>query len=53
MIRVLFETKVQTEHKRFLAFEVKEYSSLDELQKEFQTAGLEQLFSEFVLGLVK
>lgn len=53
MIRVLFETKVQTEHKRFLAFEVKEYSSLDELQKEFETAGLEQLFSEFVLGLVK
>ncbi|XP_058515361.1 RWD domain-containing protein 3 isoform X2 [Ochotona princeps] len=53
MISVLFETKVQTEHKRFLAFEVKEYSALDELQKEFETAGLKQLFSEFVLGLVK
>ncbi|XP_025767973.1 RWD domain-containing protein 3 isoform X1 [Leopardus geoffroyi] len=53
MISVLFETKVQTEHKRFLAFEVKEYSSLDELQKEFETAGLKKLFSEFVLGLVK
>uniref|UniRef100_A0A8C3YG84 RWD domain-containing protein 3 n=1 Tax=Catagonus wagneri TaxID=51154 RepID=A0A8C3YG84_9CETA len=53
MISVLFETKVQAEHKRFLAFEVKEYSSLDELQKEFETAGLEKLFSEFVLGLVK
>ncbi|XP_023417081.1 RWD domain-containing protein 3 isoform X2 [Cavia porcellus] len=53
MISVLFETKVQTEHKRFLAFEVKEYSTLDELQKEFETAGLKKLFSEFVLGLVK
>ncbi|XP_039084344.1 RWD domain-containing protein 3 isoform X1 [Hyaena hyaena] len=53
MISVLFETKVQTEHKRFLAFEVKEYSSLDELQKEFETAGLKKLFSEFVIGLVK
>nr|XP_044605125.1 RWD domain-containing protein 3 isoform X2 [Equus asinus] len=51
MISVLVETKVQTEHKRFLAFEVKEYSSLDELQKEFETAGLKKLFSEFVLGL--
>ncbi|XP_037355621.1 RWD domain-containing protein 3 isoform X1 [Talpa occidentalis] len=53
MISVLFETKVQTEHKRFLAFEVKEYSSLDELQKEFETAGLKKLFTEFVFGLVK
>uniref|UniRef100_A0A452QFC7 RWD domain-containing protein 3 n=1 Tax=Ursus americanus TaxID=9643 RepID=A0A452QFC7_URSAM len=53
MISVLFETKVQREHKRFLAFEVKEYSSLDELQKEFETAGLEKLFSEFVLGLLR
>ncbi|XP_076976294.1 RWD domain-containing protein 3 isoform X2 [Tamandua tetradactyla] len=53
MISVLFETKVQTEHKRFLAFEVKEYSSLDELQKEFESAGLTEIFSEFVLGLVK
>ncbi|XP_053447009.1 RWD domain-containing protein 3 isoform X2 [Nycticebus coucang] len=53
MISVLFETEVQTEHKRFLAFEVKEYSALDELQKEFETAGLKKLFSEFVVGLVK
>ncbi|XDA70183.1 hypothetical protein R6Z07F_000561 [Ovis aries] len=53
MMSVLFETKVQTEHKRFLAFEVKEYSSLDELQKEFETTGLKKLFSEFVLRLVK
>ncbi|XP_055484007.1 RWD domain-containing protein 3 isoform X2 [Psammomys obesus] len=53
MISVLSETKVQTEHKRFLAFEVKEYSTLEELQKEFETAGLRELFSECVLGLVK
>ncbi|XP_051021559.1 RWD domain-containing protein 3 isoform X2 [Acomys russatus] len=53
MISVLSETKVQTEHKRFLAFEVREYSTLAELQKEFETAGLGGLFSECVLGLVK
>ncbi|XP_021013934.1 RWD domain-containing protein 3 isoform X2 [Mus caroli] len=53
MISVLSETKVQTEHKRFLAFEVKEYSTLEELQKEFGAAGLGELFSECVLGLVK
>ncbi|XP_074044328.1 RWD domain-containing protein 3 isoform X2 [Macrotis lagotis] len=53
MISILFETKVQMEHKRFLAFEVKEYSSLDELLKEFEAAGLKELFSEFVLPLVK
>ncbi|ERE88620.1 RWD domain-containing protein 3 [Cricetulus griseus] len=51
MISVLSETKVPTEHKRFLAFEVKEYSTLEELQKEFETAGLQGLFSECVLGL--
>ncbi|XP_007485067.2 RWD domain-containing protein 3 isoform X2 [Monodelphis domestica] len=51
MISILFETKVQMEHKRFLAFEVKEYSSLDELRKEFEAAGLKELFSEFVLKL--
>ncbi|XP_057649725.1 RWD domain-containing protein 3 isoform X1 [Chionomys nivalis] len=53
MISVLSETKVRPEHKRFLAFEVKEYSTLEELQKEFETAGLVQLFSECALGLVK
>ncbi|XP_042534532.1 RWD domain-containing protein 3 isoform X1 [Dipodomys spectabilis] len=53
MISVLLETKVQTEHKRFLAFEVKEYLVLDDLQKEFEAAGLQKLFSEFVLGLEK
>ncbi|XP_038601549.1 RWD domain-containing protein 3 [Tachyglossus aculeatus] len=53
MISVLFETKAQTEHRRFLAFEVKEYSTVDELQKEFEAAGLKELFSGFVLGLVK
>ncbi|CAM5161848.1 unnamed protein product [Natator depressus] len=53
MISVLCETKVQTEHKRFQAFEVKEYSTLDELQKEFEAAGLTELFSEFVPALLK
>uniref|UniRef100_A0A8D0GVX9 RWD domain-containing protein 3 n=1 Tax=Sphenodon punctatus TaxID=8508 RepID=A0A8D0GVX9_SPHPU len=53
MISVLCETKVHSEHKRFQAFEVKEYSTLDELQKEFDAAGLTELFSEFVLALLK
>lgn len=53
MISVLSETKVRREHKRFLVFEVREYSTLEELQKEFETAGLRKLFSECVLGLVK
>ncbi|KAM9187217.1 RWD domain-containing protein 3 isoform 1-T1 [Mergus octosetaceus] len=53
MISVLCETKVQPQHKRFQMFEVKEYSTLDELQKEFETAGLATLFSEFVPPLLK
>ncbi|XP_027318888.2 RWD domain-containing protein 3 isoform X2 [Anas acuta] len=53
MISVLCETKVQPQHKRFQMFEVKEYSTLDELQKEFEAAGLATLFSEFVPPLLK
>ncbi|XP_019386601.1 PREDICTED: RWD domain-containing protein 3 [Crocodylus porosus] len=53
MVSVLCETKVQTQHKRYQAFEVKEYSTSDELQKEFEAAGLKELFSEFVTGLLK
>ncbi|NXF97205.1 RWDD3 protein, partial [Eubucco bourcierii] len=53
MISVLCETRVQAQHQRFQMFEVKEYSTLDELQKEFETAGLKTLFSEFVPPLLK
>ncbi|NXU55406.1 RWDD3 protein, partial [Turnix velox] len=53
MISVLCETKVQSQHRRFQAFEVKEYSALDELQKEFESAGLTALYSEFVPPLLK
>ncbi|KAM3841469.1 RWD domain-containing protein 3 isoform 3-T3 [Vipera latastei] len=53
MMRVLFETKIQAEHRRFQAFEVKEYSTLDELQQEFEAAGLAKLFSEFVSAQLK
>ncbi|XP_074762719.1 RWD domain-containing protein 3 [Athene noctua] len=53
MISVLCETKVQSQQKRFQTFEVKEYSTLDELQKEFETAGLATLFSDFVPPLLK
>ncbi|RLW05707.1 hypothetical protein DV515_00004953 [Chloebia gouldiae] len=53
MMRVLCETEVQSQHKRFQTFEVKEYSALEELQKEFETAELTALFSEFVPPLLK
>ncbi|KAJ6658398.1 hypothetical protein lerEdw1_020102 [Lerista edwardsae] len=53
MISVLSETKARAEHQRFQAFEVKEYSTLDELQNEFKAAGLSELFSEFVLARLK
>ncbi|XP_036200437.1 RWD domain-containing protein 3 isoform X4 [Myotis myotis] len=53
MASVLWEARAPPGHARFLAFEVKELSSLDELRKEFETAGLEALFPECVLGLVK
>ncbi|XP_053247679.1 RWD domain-containing protein 3 isoform X2 [Podarcis raffonei] len=53
MISVLSETKAQAAHRRFQAFEVKEYSTLGELQNEFKAAGLAELFSEFVLARLK
>ncbi|NXN98935.1 RWDD3 protein, partial [Rhinopomastus cyanomelas] len=53
MMSVLCETEAQSQHQRFQTFEVKEYSTLDELQKEFETAGLTTLFSEFVPPLLK
>uniref|UniRef100_A0A8C3N3K4 RWD domain-containing protein 3 n=1 Tax=Geospiza parvula TaxID=87175 RepID=A0A8C3N3K4_GEOPR len=53
MMRVLCETELQSQYKRFQTFEVKEYSAPEELQKEFETAGLTTLFSEFVPPLLK
>ncbi|NXO81145.1 RWDD3 protein, partial [Sitta europaea] len=53
MMRVLCETEVQSQHKRFQTFEIKEYLTLEELQKEFETAGLTTLFSEFMPPLLK
>uniref|UniRef100_H0Z592 RWD domain-containing protein 3 n=1 Tax=Taeniopygia guttata TaxID=59729 RepID=H0Z592_TAEGU len=54
MMRILCETEVQSQHKRYhLTFEVKEYSAPEELQKEFETAGLTTIFSEFVPPLLK
>ncbi|KAI1236657.1 hypothetical protein IHE44_0014910 [Lamprotornis superbus] len=53
MMRVLCETEVQSQHKRFQTFEVKEYSAPEELQKEFETAGLTTLFSEFPEGMLE
>ncbi|XP_073499339.1 RWD domain-containing protein 3 isoform X1 [Phyllobates terribilis] len=51
MISVLCEVKLPPEHKKFPAFEVKEYSSISELEKEFEMAGLSNIFTEFVMGL--
>lgn len=53
MMSVLCETEIQSQHKRFQTFEIKEYSALEELQKEFEAAGLKTLFSEFVPPLFK
>ncbi|KAL8178305.1 UNVERIFIED_CONTAM: RWD domain-containing protein 3 [Gekko kuhli] len=53
MISVLFETKAQADDRRFQTFEVKEYSTLDELQSEFEAVGLAELFTEFVLPRLK
>ncbi|KAM8805519.1 RWD domain-containing protein 3 [Eudromia elegans] len=53
MISVLCETKIQPQHARFQTFEVKDYSTVHELQKEFEAAGLSALFSEFVPALLK
>ncbi|KAM4023160.1 RWD domain-containing protein 3 isoform 2-T3 [Anomaloglossus baeobatrachus] len=51
MISVLCEIKLPPDHKRFPAFEAKEYSSISELEKEFNMAGLSNIFNEFVIGL--
>ncbi|KAM9378992.1 LOW QUALITY PROTEIN: RWD domain-containing protein 3 [Phaethornis superciliosus] len=63
MISVLCETNAQSQHKsynlvllgieKFQTFEIKECSTLNKLQKEFETAGLKTLFSEFVPPLLK
>ncbi|XP_063795912.1 RWD domain-containing protein 3 isoform X2 [Pseudophryne corroboree] len=52
MISVLCEVKLPSEHKRFPTFEVKEYSSFSELEKEFEVAGLSDIFTAFVPSLV-
>ncbi|XP_069593788.1 RWD domain-containing protein 3 [Ranitomeya imitator] len=51
MISVLCEVKLPPEHERFSAFEVKEYSSISELEEEFKMAGLSNIFTEHVMGL--
>ncbi|OCT85135.1 hypothetical protein XELAEV_18023301mg [Xenopus laevis] len=51
MISVLCETILPPKQKRFATFEVKEYSSVSDLQKEFEAAGLQAIFSEFVQAL--
>ncbi|KAE8610522.1 hypothetical protein XENTR_v10012155 [Xenopus tropicalis] len=51
MISVLCETILPLKQKRFTTFEVKEYSSVSDLQKEFEAAGLQTIFSEFVQAL--
>ncbi|XP_044157497.1 RWD domain-containing protein 3 isoform X1 [Bufo gargarizans] len=51
MISVLCEMKLPPEHERYPTFEVKEYSSTSELEKEFESAGLSEMFAEYVSGL--
>nr|XP_015211110.1 PREDICTED: RWD domain-containing protein 3 isoform X2 [Lepisosteus oculatus] len=52
MMRVLWEAQLPAAHKQLPAFEVKDYSSLEELKKEFELAELLELYQEFVHTLV-
>ncbi|XP_069497629.1 RWD domain-containing protein 3 [Ambystoma mexicanum] len=49
MISVLHEAKAQPEQLRFDTFEVHEYSSLNDLQREFEAARLGHIFTDLVL----
>ncbi|XP_056409338.1 RWD domain-containing protein 3 [Hyla sarda] len=51
MMRVLCDMKSPPGHDRFPSFEVAEFSSIAELEKEFVGAGLSQVFTEHVRGL--
>uniref|UniRef100_H3AJN4 RWD domain-containing protein 3 n=2 Tax=Latimeria chalumnae TaxID=7897 RepID=H3AJN4_LATCH len=53
MLSVLCETKLLFEHKRFATFEIKEYSSLDELNREFEGVGLSELYRNFVPAVLQ
>ncbi|XP_023696007.1 RWD domain-containing protein 3 [Paramormyrops kingsleyae] len=48
MMSVLCEKPLLEEHKELTAFKVKEFSSLEELRKEFDSLGLLKLYQEFV-----
>ncbi|XP_029477142.1 RWD domain-containing protein 3 isoform X3 [Oncorhynchus nerka] len=50
MMRVLCETQV-SDLKRISSFEIKEFLSLEELQREFEQVGLLKLYQEFVATL--
>ncbi|XP_078500251.1 RWD domain-containing protein 3 [Lissotriton helveticus] len=53
MISVLYEAGTPKEQPRFLEFEVTEYSSLDELQKEFEAVKLGHIFTDLVLPQIR
>ncbi|KAM5148590.1 RWD domain-containing protein 3 [Mantella aurantiaca] len=52
MISVLCEVKLSQKQKRLSTFEVKVYPSVSELEKEFETAGLSTVFTDYVQGIL-
>ncbi|KAJ1171795.1 hypothetical protein NDU88_003653 [Pleurodeles waltl] len=53
MISMLYEANTPKEHPRFLEFEVKEYSALNDLQKEFEAVKLGHIFTDLVLTQIR
>ncbi|KAG8436770.1 hypothetical protein GDO86_007742 [Hymenochirus boettgeri] len=51
MASVLCETTLTQVQKRFSTFEIKEYSSVIDLQQDFESAGLQTIFTQFVQPL--
>ncbi|KAI1883093.1 hypothetical protein AGOR_G00241690 [Albula goreensis] len=52
MMSVLCEAPLRKQHKQLTSFEVKEFSSVEELKREFEMAGLIELYQEFVFTLL-
>ncbi|KAM9326227.1 RWD domain-containing protein 3 [Gastrophryne carolinensis] len=52
MISVLCEVPLPDNHERFSTFDVKEYASVSELEREFEAAGLSSVFTEYVRGIL-
>ncbi|XP_028856379.1 RWD domain-containing protein 3 [Denticeps clupeoides] len=52
MMTVLWESQLTEDQKQLPTFEVKEFSSIEELEREFETDGLLSLYHKFVPSLL-